>query len=183
MTQRGILIASAVGLAFAIASAAVLPATINIRADSTVLGLVVALLGAVAAGIAGRVILGTRRVHRYNRAAIPILSAVSGFAFVSALSSLLISRDVSFGPAPTGLPPSVIIAIVVGIVLYLVAATVYGFAATRQGFRVSIRVRLLLLLLLSVLPYAAVLGLLGWVIVSALWKPDAATPAPAAASE
>jgi hypothetical protein len=183
MTRRGILIASIVSLALAIVEAALLPTTINILESGTGLSLVVALIGALAAGIAGRVILGTRRVHRYYTAGVPILSAVAGFAFESAVSSWLISHDVVFGPAPGGVPLSVTVGILIGAVAYLGAATVYGFAGTRQGFRVRTRSQLLVLLLLSVIPFTAVLGGIGWVIVSIVWKPTDTTPEPVAASE
>jgi hypothetical protein len=183
MTRRGILIASIVSLVLALAEAAILPTTINVLGSGTALSLVVALIAALAAGIAGRVIVGTRRVHRYYRAGVPILSAVAGFAFESAVSSWLISHDVVFGQAPGGVPVSVTVGILIGAVAYLGAATLYGFAGTSQGFRVRTRILLLVILLLSVIPFAAVLGGIGWVILSIVWKPTEATPAPAAASE
>lgn len=183
MTRRGILIASIVSLVLAIVEAAVLPTTINILKSGTGLSLVVALIGALSAGIAGRVIVGTRRVHRYYRAGVPILSAVAGFAFESSVSSWLISHDVVFGPAPSGVPVSVTVGIIIGALAYLAAATVYGFAGSSQGVQVRTRTQLLVLLLLSVIPFAGVLGGIGWVIVTIVSKSTDATPEPPAASE
>ncbi|HEX4443477.1 MAG TPA: hypothetical protein VHZ81_07875 [Galbitalea sp.] len=184
MTRRGILIAGAAALAFAIAEAAVLPATITVTASTNPLGLLVALFGVLCAGIAGRVILGVLRVHRYSRAGIPILAAISGLAFESAASSWLISQDVVLGRPAAGIPAFVVVGLIIGAVAYLAAAFVYGFAATGQGVRVGARVGLLLLLLLAVLPYLNVLGAVGLIITAVVRKPGALpTPGLAAASE
>lgn len=190
MTRIAMVVTSVIGLAFAIVEAVLLPSTITVDPGATTLGLLVGILGAVTAGVAGRLILGTRSVHNYFKLSLPVLTAISGFAFVSALTDWLISRDVVFGPPPAGVRGSVIIALVVGAAIYFVAAFVYGFAGTRQGVRVGARVGLLVLLLASVLPYLNLLGFVGWLIVSALRKPvrpelptDDASPEPAAASE
>lgn len=186
MTRRGILIAGFIGLVFAIVETLLLPLTLSHTVNTTGVSLTAAILGLLAAAIAGRIILGRRVVHRYFRAAVPVLAAIAGFAFESAFSNWLISQDVIFGHPPTTLRPAVVVAIVIGAVAYLIAATVYGFAGTRQGVAVEGRVRLLLLLLLAVLPVANILGLIGLVIVGFLRKdagPAAATRAPSAASE
>ena len=186
MTRRGIVIAGFIGLVFAIVETVLLPLTLSHTVNTTGVSLTAALLALLAAAIAGRIILGTRTVHRYYRAAVPVLAAIAGFAFESAFSNWLISQDVLFGRPPTTLRPAVIVAIVIGAVAYLLAATVYGFAGTRQGVAVESRVRLLLLLLLAVLPVVNILGLIGFVIVAFLRKETGqtfATPAPSAASE
>ena len=186
MTRRGIVIAGFIGLLFATLETVLFPLTLSHTVNTTGVSLTAALLGLLAAAIAGRIILGTRTVHRYYRAAIPVLAAIAGFAFESAFSNWLISQDVFFGPPPTSLRPAVIVAIVIGAVAYLLAATVYGFAGTHQGVAVEGRVRLLLLLLLAVVPVVNILGLIGFVIVGFLRKETGqaiATPEPAAASE
>jgi len=189
MQRRGIVIAAIIGLVFAIVETVLFPLTLSRVVNTTGVSLVAAILGLLAAGIAGRIILGTRSVHRYYRAGVPVLAAIAGFAFESAFSNWLISQDVIFGHPPTTLRPAVIVAIVIGAVAYLIGATLYGFAGTSQGVKVESRVRLLLLLLLAVVPVANILGLAGFVIVGFLRKPVdpapevTATPGPAAASE
>jgi len=179
MTRRGIIIASIVGLVFAIVEASLL----HIASYNAVVSLIVAALGLLSGGIAGRVILGMRRMHRYFRVAVPVLGAVAGLAFEAAVTNWLTSQRVSFGPAPTTLDPSVISALVIGAIAYLIAAVVYGFAGTSQGVGVGARVGLLLLLLLAVIPVLNVLGLIGFLATAFTRKPAEATPVPAAASE
>jgi hypothetical protein len=187
MTRRGILIAGAIGLAFAIAQGAFLPATITLTSGTNPLGLLVALFAVLCAAIAGRVILGVRPAHRYFRAGVPLLAAVAALAFESAVSTWLISHIGLPGPATVAVPTFVWIALIVGAVAYLAGATVYGFAGTRQGVGVGARIGLLLLLLLAVLPYLNVLGSIGLLIASALRSPldspEATSQEPAAASE
>jgi hypothetical protein len=183
MTRRWTLIACAVALAFAIGEGALLPSTITVAPGIDPIALLVALLALLCAVLAGRAIIGTRAVHRYYRAGVCILAAISALGFESAVSSWLISQDVVFGRAPAGVPAFVAVGLIVGAVAYLAAAFVYGFAGTRQGIRVGARVGLLLLLLLAVLPYLNVLGAIGLIIVSATRKSTDVTPEPAAASE
>lgn len=186
MTRRGIVIAGFVGLVFAIVETVLFPLTLSRTVNTSGVNLTAAILGLLAAAIAGRIILGTQPVHRYFRAGVPLLAAIAGFAAESAFSNWLISQDVLFGPPPTSLRPAVIVAIVIAAVAYLVGATIYGFAGTSQGVRVESRVQLLLLLLLAVVPVANILGLIGLVIVGFLRRsaaPAPATPGPAAASE
>jgi hypothetical protein len=180
MTRTQLVVASFFGLAFAVAETLLTPATIG-GGNTTGVGLTVGILGLLAALVAGIVILGQRRVHRYFRAGVPVLAAISGFVLESAFSNWLISQTVIFGPAPTTLRPAVVTEIVIGAVAYLLAATVYGFAGTRQGVRVGGRIGLLLLLLLAVIPLLNVLGAIGFVLTAFLRRP--ASPGPAAASE
>ena len=187
MTRRGIIIASFVGLAFAGTEAVFLPLTQRATFGNSTVAIIVELLGALAAGIAGRVILGRRRIHRYFKAGVPLLAAASGFAFTSAAYYWLISQEVSFGPPPSGLSSQVVTALIIGGVAYLLAATIYGFAGTRQGVAIGPRIGLLLLLLLAVLPMLNVAGLIGFVITAFVRKPAPATapttPVRPAASE
>jgi hypothetical protein len=180
MTRRGIIIASFVGLLFAAIEAVLIPATLS-AANTAIVSTLVAVLTVAASGISGRVILGAERGHRYYRLAIPILAAVSALAFESAVTNWLISQRVEFGPAPTALAPAVVVALIIGALAYLGAATVYGFAGGSQGVPVGARVGLLVLLLVAVLPGLNVLGLIGFVVTALARKP--VTPAPAAASE
>jgi hypothetical protein len=166
MTRRGIITAAIVGLVFAIASGLLVPTTLG----DVGLSFVAVGLAGIAAGIAGRVILGRKPVHRYFRLGMVVFSAIAGIALESAVANWLVSQDVSFGPAPKGLDPSVLTALIVGIVAYLLAAFVYGFAATRQGVAIGGRIGLLLLLLLAVLPFTAVPGFVGLLIVGIVRK-------------
>jgi hypothetical protein len=183
MTRRGIIIAGFVGLAFAVVGAIFLPLTVKATFENTIVGLAVEILGGVAGGIAGRNILGTRKVHRYYTVALPLLSTISGLAFTSAASYWLISQQVSFGPVPKGLTSQVVTALIIGGIAYLVAAIVYGFAGKSQGVGVGARVGLLLLLLLAVLPILNVAGSIGFVVTAFTRKTDVVTPARPAASE
>jgi hypothetical protein len=180
MTRRAIIIASFIGLACAIVETGLIPGTLQVT-DTALLSILVAVLTVAAAAIAGRTILGTTSVHRYYRLGVPLLSAISGLAFESAVTNWLIARQVSFGPAPTAPSAVVVLALVIGALAYLGAATVYGFAGTRQGITIGSRIGLLLLLLLAVLPGLNVLGLAGFVATAFVRK--APTPAPAGASE
>ena len=180
MTRRAIIIASFIGLASAIVETVLIPGTLHIN-DTTLLSISVAVLTVVAAAIAGRTILGTRSVHRYFRLGVPLLSAISGLAFESAVSNWLIARQVSFGPSPTTPSTVVVLALVIGALAYLGAATAYGFAGTKQGITIGARVGLLLLLLLAVLPGLDVLGLAGFVATAFARRTP--TPVPAGASE
>jgi hypothetical protein len=179
MTRRGLIIAGFIGLLFAIAETLLAPVTLNSTSQPFSLG--VGVLGLLAAGLAGRALLGDRTVHRYFTAGVTLLAAISGFVFESAYSNWLISQDVEFGHPPTTLRSAVVIAIVIGAVVYLLAATVYGFAATRQGVGVRSRIALLLLLLLSVVPVLNILGLLGVVITAFRRRPVSPEPAPVSA--
>jgi hypothetical protein len=176
MTRRGIIIASFIGLASSVVETALIPSTLSNTTDTTAISLVAVLLAVLSAGIAGRVILGTRSVHRYFRAGVPILSAISALAWESGVSNWLIANDVFAGAASRTFRPAVITALIIGAVVYLLAATVYGFAGTAQGVSVGNRVGLLLLLLLAVLPGLNILGSVGFVLTAFLRAPAGHTP-------
>ena len=65
--------------------------------------------------------------------------------------------------------------------MYLVAATLYGFAGTGQGVAVGARTGLLVVLLLAVLPFANVIGMILFLITAFTRTPGGArraTPSP-----
>ena len=177
MTKRGLIIASILGLVAAIVAALLFNQAVALQS----IDLLVLALDILAAGLAGRVILGTVRVHRYFGLGVVVLSAVAAAIFTSAATNYLIGLDVKFG-APDYAPTApVLTTVIVAFVVYLLAATVYGFAGTRQGVGIGARIGLVLLLLLAVLPVLNVLGLIGLTITT-LARRDA-TPVPAVASE
>jgi hypothetical protein len=180
MTRSALIIVGVIGLAFAAVETILLPVTLTATVNTSGISLAAAILGLLSAALCARVLLGRRGVHRYYRAGVPVLSAISGLAFESAFSNWLISQDVYFGAPPTTLRTAVIIALVIGAVAYLLAATMYGFVGTRQGVTLRGRVGLLLLLLLCVLPGLNILGSAGFIVTAFVRKP--ATPATAPAS-
>jgi hypothetical protein len=177
MTKRGLIVASIIGLVAAIVAAILL----NKAAGSQSIDLVVLGLDLVSAGIAGRVILGTARIHRYFSLGTVLFSAAAAIILTTAASNYLIHIDVAIGRPDYAPTSGIVVQAIVGFVVYLVAATIYGFAGTRQGVKVGGRIGLLALLLLAVLPLVNVLGLVGFTI-SAFVR-GSATPVPAAASE
>ena len=120
-------------------------------------------------------------MHRYFALGIVVLSAIAAAVITAAGSNYLIHIAVAIGHVDYGLPSAAIVEIVMGFIIYLLAATVYGFAGTRQGVPIGSRVGLLLLLLLAVIPVLNVLGLIGTTITAFVRR--SATPAPPAASE
>jgi hypothetical protein len=177
MTKRSLIIASIIGFVAAVVSALLISkAAANQSIDLLVLGLDV-----LAAGIAGRIILGGVRVHRYFSLGTVLFSAAAALILTTAVSNYLIHIDVSFGHAEYAPTSGILIQAMVGFIVYLVAATIYGFAGTRQGVPVGTRVGLLLLLLLAVIPVLNVLGLIGFTI--AAFVRGGPTPAPPAVSE
>jgi hypothetical protein len=186
MTQRALLVTGIIALAFAVAAALL----VNYSPFDVAIDFIALALDAVAAGIAGRLILGGARVHRYYTLGVVLLSAIAAAILTSATTSYLISQVRLFGALSGNVSPTpsstVITTGIIGLVVYVAAATVYGFAGTRQGMGIGSRIGLLLLLLAAVVPFANVLGLLGLTITALVrTTPGAATPTPAppAASE
>jgi hypothetical protein len=177
MTKRGLIVASIIGLVAAIVALLLL----NRAAEFQIIDLLFIGLDLIAAGIAGRVILGQPRVHRYFALGVVVLSAIAAAILTAAASNYLIHIAIAVGRVDYRLPSVTIVEIVAGFIVYLLAATVYGFAGTRQGVPVGSRVGLLLLLLLAVIPALNVLGLIGTTITAFVRR--GATPAPPAASE
>jgi hypothetical protein len=169
MTKRGLIIASFLGLALAaVATVLLRTAVLTASNDSIILALDV-----VTAGIAGRVILGRRRPFRYLTLGIVVFSAIAAGFFTTTVTTFLLS-----GTAIGATTASA----VTGGILYLVAATLYGFAGAKLGVWLPGRIGLLLLLLLAVIPGLSVVGMLGFAILAFVRRPWA-TPALPAASE
>lgn len=169
-----------IGLVAAVVSSALLswlvlassPASDN---DATVLLLSLAagaVLSITTGVLAAWLVIGPVTTSVQNLVAIPALAglaaAVGCYLFVVILASWFwppINDGVLY---PNGRPydwAPVIIAIV-GAVLYLAAATLYGFAGTAQGVPVGARTGLLVLLLLAMVPVANIPGLVGLTIVT-----------------
>jgi hypothetical protein len=177
MTKRANIVVSIIGFAATVVAAVLLNRAASVESiDLVILG-----LNVVAAGIAGRMIIGRVRVHRYFALGMVVLFAVAAAILTSSATNYLISQDVSFGKADPVPNPSVVTAAVIGFVVYLLAATVYGFAGVRQMIGVGSRIGFLLLLLLAVLPLLNVLGLIGFTVLEFTRKPTT-TPEPAAVS-
>ena len=179
MSKHSLTIASFVGLLFAIAGSVLLLTTISTEIPAVSLSIVALCL--IAAVIAGRVILGGARVHRYFRLGISLLSAIAAIALTSATSNGLLGAESHLGARLNAPSSAVITVAIVGFVLYLVAATIYGFASAAQGVPIGVRIGYLALLLLAVIPILNVLGLIGLLIVALTHTPRI-TPAPPAAS-
>ena len=168
MTKRGLVIASFLGLALAaVATVLLWNVVLTASNDSIILALDV-----IAAGIAGRVMLGRRRPFRYLTLGIVVFSAIGAGFFTTVVTSFLLS-----GTAVG----TTIASAVTGGILYLAAATLYGFAGTKLGVSLPGRIGLLLLLLLAVIPGMNVVGMLGFALLAFVRRPWA-TPARPAAS-
>ena len=169
MTKRGLIIASFLGLALAaVATVLLRTAALTASNDSIILALDV-----VAAGIAGRVILGRRRPFRYLTLGIVVFSAIGAGFFTTAVTTFLLSGTVI---------GATIVGAVTGGILYLAAATLYGFAGAKLGVSLPGRIGLLLLLLLAVIPGLNVVGMLGFALLAFVRRPWATQARPAASS-
>jgi hypothetical protein len=167
MTKRGLIIASFLGLAFAVVATILLRTTaLTASNDSIILALDV-----VAGGIAGRVILGRRRPFRYLTLGIVVLSAIAAGFFTTTVTTYLLSG--------TAIGATVASAVTGGI-LYVIAAILYGFAGAKLGVRLVSRIGLLLLLLLAIIPGLNVVGMLGFAILAFVRRPWATRALPAA---
>jgi hypothetical protein len=167
MKKLTLIIASFLGLALAIVAAVLIRTTLLNETNDTL----VLLLEVVAAGIAGRVILGRRRPYRFFTLGIVVFSAVAGGLLTSAATTYLLSNAVVIGKATWQLSGGTLASAIAGVVLYLAAATVYGFAGTRLGVPLLTRIGLLVLLLLAVFPGLNIVGMLGFAILSFLRRP------------
>jgi len=178
MSKRALIIASFLALALAI-TAIVLVRTSLLTAtnDSIVLA-----LDFVAGGIAGRVILGRRRPFRYLTLGIVVFSAFAAGFMTTAVTNYLVRHAVVIGSVALAPSKSEVTDAIVAGVLYLIAATLYGFAGTKLGVGIVGRIGLLLLLLLALIPGASVIGTLGFALLAFVRRPWA-TPARPAASE
>jgi hypothetical protein len=171
MSKRGILVMAIVGLVLAIVSSALFPFTLSVVSEDLAVTLTSLVTGMIAAAIAGRVLIGRGPSNRVPRLAIPLLSAIAFALFSSAASSLAISLhilDIYALPdaAQETLGSSFVVAVVIGAVAYLVAATLYGFVGTAQGVPVGTRTGLLVVLLLAVIPVVNVIGLVVFLVAA-----------------
>jgi hypothetical protein len=177
MKKPTLIVVSFLGLALAVLATVLIRTTRLTEANDTL----VLALEVIAAGIAGRVILGRRRPYRFFTLGVVVFSAAAGGILTSAVTSYLLSNAVVFGKASYAVSGGTLATAIAGGVLYLAAATVYGFAGTRLGVPVLVRIGLLLLLLLAVFPGLNIVGMLGFAILSFVRRPKI-TPARPAAS-
>jgi hypothetical protein len=177
MKKRTLIIASFLGLALAVVATFLIKTTL---ANDTYNALVL-LLDVIAAGIAGRVILGRRRPYRFFTLGVVVFSAIAAGLLTSAVTAYLLSNAVSIGTPTWQISGDTLATAIAGGVVYLAAAVVYGFAGTRLGVPVLVRIGLLLLLLLAVFPGLNIVGMLGFAVLSFIRRPKV-TPARPAAS-
>jgi hypothetical protein len=177
MKKPTLIIASFIGLALAVVATVLLRTTLLTEANDSL----ILLLTVITAGIAGRVILGRRRPYRFFTLGIVVFSAIAAGLLTSAVTTYLLTNVFVIGRITLHISGSTLASAIAGFVLYLAAATVYGFAGTRLGVPTLVRVGLLLLLLLAVIPGLNVLGMLGFAILSFTRRPKV-TPARPAAS-
>jgi hypothetical protein len=175
MNKRFLVILTVVGLLFAISSTMLFPSSLSLQQINLVNTLAMLVFGMIAAAIAGRALLGRSLTTRVARLAVPLLAAIAFALFSSAESSLLLSSHLldTLGSGGEQVSGSFLVAVVIGAVAYLAAATLYGFAGSAQGVPVWSRVGLLLVLLLAVIPVLNVLGLIGFVVSALVRKPRA----------
>jgi hypothetical protein len=183
MTKQSLLILTAVGFVFAIASSALVFATLDPEHNNIPASLGYLFLGMIAAAIAARALLGRGETTRMGRLTVPLLSAIAFAVLSSASTNLLIGSHAfdSLSRVAEPVSTATIIAIVIAAVIYLAAATIYGFVGTTQGVAVGSRVGLLLLLLLSIVPGANILGLMGFGITVLVREPQVTAEVPEAA--
>jgi len=128
------------------------------------------LLGPAAAVLAAIVLTGPNPTRRLYRWLIPILIAVAAIFAWFEIGGGIVSSQVS-DMMDTPPDPSVYYTPVIAFVLYLIAATLYGFAGQAQGVKVGARTGLLVLLLLAVIPIVNIVGLIGFLVTSITRKP------------
>jgi hypothetical protein len=168
MSKRFLVVLTAVGLLFAILSTLLFPSSLEVQQINLLNTLGLLVFGMIAAATAGRALLGRGATTRVARLAVPLLAAIAYALFSSAASSLLLSSHLldALGKASEPVSSSFVVAVIIGGVAYLAAATLYGFVGTAQGVPVWSRVGLLLLLLLAAIPVLNVLGLAGFLVAA-----------------
>jgi hypothetical protein len=167
MKKPTLIVTSFLGLVLATVATVLIKTTLLTEANDSL----VLLLQVVAAGIAGRVILGRRRPFRFFTLGIVVFSAVAAGLLTSAVTSYLLSQAVIIGKASGHISGATVATAIVGGVFYLAAATTYGFAGTKLGVPLGGRIGLLLLLLLAVVPGASVVGMVGFTILAFVRRP------------
>jgi hypothetical protein len=131
----------------------------------------ISIAGAVFAALA---ILGTVPVRRFYAPLIALFTALAAAASLWLTSTAIHPVDdlvarfcLPSHPDCNPNPPDYSWVVGVGaLLLYLVAATLYGFAGRTQGTPVGMRALKLVLLLLSIIPVLNVLGLAGFVVTA-----------------
>lgn len=181
MSKRFLVILTAVGLLFAILGTVLFPSSLEVQQINLLNTLGLLVFGMIAAASAGRALLGRGVTTRVARLAVPLLAAISYALFSSAASSLLLSSHLldALGKGSEPVSSSFVVAVIIGGVAYLAAATLYGFAGIAQGVPVCSRVGLLLVLLLAVIPVLNVLGLAGFLVTALVRKPRTKAGRPA----
>jgi len=133
-------------------------------------------VGALAALLAAVALFGPRPTRWFWVVPVAILPFLAAAFFNLAFADWNILHpfplpyvpDTSFPLPPTG---EITVSLIGGFVLYLIAATLYGFAGQAQGVKVGARTGLLVLLLLAVIPIVNILGLIGFLVTSITRKP------------
>ncbi|MDQ1543493.1 MAG: hypothetical protein QOK08_1131 [Actinomycetota bacterium] len=181
MSKRFLVILTAVGLLFAILGTVLFPSSLEVQQINLLNTLGLLVFGMIAAASAGRALLGRGVTTRVARLAVPLLAAISYALFSSAASSLLLSSHLldALGKGSEPVSSSFVVAVIIGGVAYLAAATLYGFAGIAQGVPAWSRVGLLLVLLLAVIPVLNVLGLAGFLVTALVRKPRTKASRPA----
>ena len=180
MRRRTLVVLALIGLAFVVASDVLI--VITTRTGDFASGASAVLLSLPASVLAAIVLLGGAPTRWWFRATIPTLAVLAAIGAWISLADLIFvpmtaNEVCSLGGAAAEacgslqFDPRVVIIPTVAFVLYLIAATLYGFAGQAQGVKVGARTGLLVLLLLSVIPLANILGLVGFLIVAIRRKP------------
>jgi hypothetical protein len=186
MSKRFLVILTAVGLLFAVLGTLLFPSSLAVQQINLLNTLGLLVFGMIAAATAGRALLGRGATTRVARLAVPLLAAIAYALFSSAASSLLLSSHLldALGKTSEPVSSSFVVALIIGAVAYLAAATLYGFVGAAQGVPVWSRVGLLVLLLLAVIPVLNVLGLIGFLGSALVRAPrPSGRPAPALVDE
>jgi len=144
----------------------------------------------IATGVlAGRSILGPLPTRQLFVVAIALLSGLSAAVAWLIISDVIVTSQVSTlelkcyivdGTCQSPPPDFTwLFGPVCAFVLYLIAATSYGFVGQSQGVKVGARTGLLVLLLLAMVPFANILGAAVLLVVAYRRKPvEAASPLP-----
>jgi hypothetical protein len=187
MSRRALRTNAVVGLVLALTSSLFLLLAIRTFGDLrfSFIGVGTSIASAVIAAI---VLLGPAPTRRWFRISIPMLTGLSTIGAWYVIAGLIGPQTemliCSLDPAHPGVcepppfDPTTLIVPIATFVLYLIAATLYGFAGQKQGVKVGARTGLLVLLLLSIIPFANILGLIGFLITAV----KRTTPEPPAAS-